>query len=175
MAKKIPTNHNSFLFREEKFAKLRKLAPQKKTTAAHAEEKNTELSFFALWAGKARGCENKNHARNWGGSVHGEKSTAFGRRCCCASQELCKLSFMVVVHCSPFFVVRFHLGINPLRRVMHLVYWLIVLTGRSVLRRFLIQCMLTFACQTLNSISLMPGWGKSYKVARPVIEIGMNQ
>jgi hypothetical protein len=25
----------------------------------------------------------------------------FGRRCCCASQELCKLSLMVVVH--PFF------------------------------------------------------------------------
>jgi hypothetical protein len=87
------------------------------------------------------------------------------------------VSYLSLLLCTalPFFFLRFHLGINPLRRVMHLVYWLIVLTGRSMLRRFLNQCMLTFACHTLNSISLMPGCGKSYKVARPVTEIGMNQ
>jgi hypothetical protein len=62
---KIPTNHNFFLFLEEKFAKLRKLAtpPLQKNPLGHTRKKKTP-SFFTLSADKARGCENKNHARN---------------------------------------------------------------------------------------------------------------
>jgi hypothetical protein len=64
MAKKNPYKSHFFLFLEEKFAKLRKLAtPPKKNPLGHTRKKKTP-SFFTLSAGKARGCENKNHARN---------------------------------------------------------------------------------------------------------------
>jgi hypothetical protein len=53
-----------FLFLEEKFAKLRKLAtPPQKNPLGQTRKKKTP-SFFTLSADNARGCENKNRARN---------------------------------------------------------------------------------------------------------------